>query len=552
MGRVQKDHAGVRARSPVADQQFARPGPGPVVVALAALALVSACKVGPDYEEPVVPVADEWTAAVEAEMTAETPDIERWWEGLGDPVLTDLIRRSEVANLDLGVAVARVAEARALRGIAKGDLYPNLVLEGSYSYRQFSDNSATGRIIIAGGAENDPIENWSTAASSAWEIDLFGRIRRNVEAADAQLEAGIEDYRDVLVSLYAEVALNYADVRALQLRLDFARSNADAQRESLGLTQDRFNAGLTSALDVAQAEQNLAQTESLVPTLEAALNAALNRLAVLIGEQPGALDGELATMTPIPDTPETITSGVPADLLRRRPDVRRAERVLASQTALIGVAKADLYPTFSISGFIEGVANTFTGQFDSESGGWGLIPGFRWDLFQGGRIRNNIRAQEARTEQALLGYQQTILLALEEVENSLMAYDRERQRRDRLQEAVDASSRAVELVRTQYLAGLTNFQNLLDSQRSLFQQQDQLAESEGLVVQSLVVLNRSLGGGWVLEEQAPDQRNGQADRQLDGGAGPGSAGLESDQTDGPEDSGSDGLAPTESGNEENR
>ena len=481
--------------------------PPPVLLALSALVGLSACKVGPDYEQPMVPVTDEWTAAVEAEMTAETPDIERWWEELGDPVLTDLIRRSELGNFDLGIAVARVAEARALRGIAKGDLYPNLVLEGSFSSTQFSDNSPLGQIIIGGGNENVPIENWNTRATSAWEIDLFGRVRRNVEAADARFVAGIEDYRDVLVSLYAEVALNYTDVRSLQLRLDFARANAEAQGESLGLTQDRFDAGLTSALDVAQAEQNLAQTESLIPTLETSLNAALNRVAVLVGEQPGVLHSELSTEMALPTTPENITSGVPADLLRRRPDVRRAERLLAAETALIGVAKADLYPTFSISGFIEGVANTFTGQFDGESTGWSIIPGFRWDLFQGGKIRNNIRAQEARTQQALLAYQQTILLALEETENALMAYDRERQRRDRLQEAADASARAVELVRTQYLAGLTNFQNLLDSQRSLFQQQDQLAASEGLVVQSLIVLNRSLGGGWMLEEGAPDERN---------------------------------------------
>lgn len=480
------------------------------------------CKVGPDYQEPVVPVQDDWTAAVEAEMTEETPDIERWWEALDDPTLTDLIRRSELANLDLRRSVARVAEARALRGIAKGDLYPNLVLDGSYSYTQLSDNSPVGQIVIGAGGENEPVEQWSTSAGSAWEIDLFGRIRRNVEAADARLMAGIEDYRDVLVSLYAEVALNYVDVRSLQLRLEFARSNAEGQRGSLQLTRDRFNAGLTSALDVAQAEQNLAQTESLIPALESALNQALNRLAVLLGEQPGALHAELASAGEIPATPSDIMTGVPADLLRRRPDIRRAERLLAAETALIGVAKADLYPTFSISGFIEGVASTFTGQFESEGVGWGIIPGFRWDLFQGGKIRNNIHAQEARTEQALYGYQQTVLLALEEVEDALVAYDRERQRRDRLQEAVDASGRAVDLVRTQYLAGLTNFQNLLDSQRSLFQQQDQLAESEGRVVQALVVLNRALGGGWVLDEEAPDRRNGP--EEPDGGGSGSSAG----------------------------
>jgi len=471
------------------------------------LLVVQGCKVGPDYVEPEVEITDEWLTAVEAEMSAEEPDIEKWWESLGDSALTELIRRSELANLNLQIAVARVAEARALRGIAKGDLFPDLVLEGAYSYTKLSENSPTGQIIVGSGGDVEPGELWQTSASSFWEIDLFGRIRRRTEAATAQFEATIEDYRDVLVSLYAEVALNYVDVRSFQVRLQFARDNVGAQRESLEITRDRFEAGLTSALDVAQAEQNLAQTESSIPALESALNAALNRLAVLLGEQPGALHDRLTTdgLT-IPEPPADIMTGVPADILRRRPDIRRAERLLAAQTARIGVAKADLYPTFSIAGFVEAVAGSFSGVFDGgESIGWGVIPGFRWDIFQGGKIRNNIRAEEARTQQALLGYQQAILLALEEVENALVAYDREQVRRERLREAVQASQRAVDLVRTQYISGLTNFQNLLDSQRSLFNQQDELADSEGQVVQSLIVLNRALGGGWSLEPEAPDR-----------------------------------------------
>ncbi|MGD8698000.1 MAG: efflux transporter outer membrane subunit [Gemmatimonadales bacterium] len=472
---------------------------------------IGACKVGPDYVEPEVPMKDEWRAAVEAEMSQQQPDIERWWESLDDRVLTELIRSAEVANLDLRIAVARVAEARALRGIAKGDLFPNLVLDGAYSYTELSENSPVGQIITGSGGEIEPVEQWQASAGSFWEVDLFGRIRRRTEAATAQFEATIEDYRDVLVSLYAEVALNYVDVRSLQARLQFARENVGAQRESLELTRDRFAAGLTSALDVAQAEQNLAQTESTIPALESALNAALNRLAVLLGEQPGARHDELlADEGTIPEAPPHVLTGVPADVLRRRPDVRRAERLLAAQTALIGVAKADLYPTFSISGFVEAVAGSASNLFEGESVGWGIIPGFRWDLFQGGKIRNNIRAEEARTQQALYGYQQTILLALEEVEGALVAYDRERVRRERLQEAANASQRAVDLVRTQYISGLTNFQNLLDTQRSLFQQQDLLAESEGRVVQNLIVLNRALGGGWSLEPEAPDPVSGRA------------------------------------------
>lgn len=500
-----------------------------LVLASVALSL-GACKVGPDYVQPELPIKDEWRASVEAEMSQEEPDITKWWESLDDPTLTDLIRGAEVGNLDLRISVARVAEARALRGIAKGDLFPDLVLEGAYSYTQFSENSPLGQIIAGNAGEIEPFEQWDVTASSFWEIDLFGRIRRRTEAATAQFEATIEDYRDVLVSLYAEIGLNYVDVRSLQARLDFARQNVVAQTESLELTRDRFQAGLTSALDVAQAEANLATTESTIPTLQSRLNAALNRLAVLLGRQPGALhDSLLAGVGGIPEPPPDIMTGVPADILRRRPDVRRAERLLAAQTALIGVATADLYPTFSIAGFVESVAGTFTGLFGGgETIGWGIIPGFRWDLFKGGKIRNNIRAEEARTDQTFYAYQQTILLALAEVEDALVAYDRELVRRERLREAAAASQRAVDLVRTQYISGLTNFQNLLDTQRSLFNQQDELADSEGQVVQNLVTLNRALGGGWSIEPEDPDRMSGapRPEGQENGSAGESASGNE--------------------------
>lgn len=483
---------------------------------------LAGCTVGPDYQAPTVEVMDEWESAVDAELSQETPDIELWWESFGDTVLTGLIREAELGNLDLRIAVALVAESRAARGIAKGDLYPNLILDGAYSHTKISEDSPVGQIIIGSGGTLEPIDQWRATGTTFWEIDLWGRIRRGVESATAAFEADIENYRDVQVSLYAEVAANYTDIRALQTRLDLANQNADAQRESLGLTQDRFDAGLTSALDVAQAEQNLAQTESTIPQLEGQLNAALNRIAVLMGRQPGALDERLEPRVGIADPDGEIVAGVPADILRRRPDVRRAERLLASQTALIGVAKADLYPSFSISGFIEGLTGSIGNLFTGESTGWGIVPGFRWDVFSGGKIQNNIKVQEARTQQLLVGYQQTVLLALEEVESSLIFYQREIVRRDRLRDAVDASQRAVDLVRTQYLSGLTNFQNLLDTQRSLFQQDDLLAQSEGQVVLNLIFLNRALGGGWSLDDTVPDEvaaeSGASGDANLQGGS----------------------------------
>ncbi len=297
----------------------------------------------------------------------------------------------------------------------------------------------------------------------------------------------------MLVSLYSEVAISYLDVRALQARIEAAQRNATAQQESLRIAQARFDAGITSLLDVEQAKSNLADTEATIPTLEAGLSFALNRLAVLLAVQPGSLHEELEIMQPIPVPPNSVVVGIPGDLLRQRPDIRRAERQLAAQTAQIGVATADLYPTFSIAG-----ALTFdwAGPGDGDGFSWNILPGLNWSIFNAGRVRNNIKVQEARAEQLFLAYEQTVLRAMEDVENAYIAYVQERARRDRLIEAVEATENAVELVNIQYRSGLANFQNVLDTERSLFRQQDELATSEGLLVQNLVDLYTALGGGW--------------------------------------------------------
>jgi NodT family efflux transporter outer membrane factor (OMF) lipoprotein len=476
-------------------------------VLLAVLPLLAACTVGPDYEPPdftVETVPDQWRTTVETEMAADTTDLEMWWVAFNDSLLTELIKRSEFGNLDLQAAVGRVAEARAIRGVAKGGYWPDIVLGGAYSYQKLSENGLQGAQVppddgSGGDATSllaDPFDSWNAGLSLSWEIDLFGRIRRTVEAADAQLQASVEDYRDVLVTLYAEVGSAYVDARAFQTRLDFATQNVTAQENSLELTRDRFNAGLTSALDVAQAEQNLAQTRSTIPALEIGLEAALNRLAVLLGQAPGSIHDELQEHTGLPQPDDKVAYGIPADLLRRRPDVRQAERLLASQTARIGIATADLYPTLSLGGTVGLEALDFDNLGDGGSVFWSIVPKISWPIFTGGKIRNRIRAEEARTAQALAAYEQTVLRALEEVQNALVAYGQEKMRRDRLREAVEASQRAVDLVETQYLSGLTNFQNFLDSQRSLFRQQDELAESSGQVRNNLIDLNRALGGGW--------------------------------------------------------
>ncbi|MGD8329363.1 MAG: efflux transporter outer membrane subunit, partial [Acidobacteriota bacterium] len=459
---------------------------------------VGCTKVGPDYAPPERPlpdataIPDAWhTQAVEGLEDGQS-HLQQWWASLEDPMLDSLIERAYDQNLDIRLAVARIQEARALYGVATGDRLPVIDANGA------AGMSRTNEAGLSVDIEPDTLAVLDVGVDARWEIDVFGRIARNIESAAASYQATVESYRDVLVSLFSEVALAYIDVRSLQDRIRFAQSNIQAQENSLQLTRDRFAAGLTSRLDVAQAESNLADTQARIPQLRQQLEFAYNRLAVLLAQPPGTLSAELAAPGAIPDPPVQITRGIPADLLRQRPDIRQAERILAAQTAQIGVATADLYPTFSLTGaFTFGLAS---GDGNTTGFGWNILPGFRWNLFDRERIRNRIRATEAVTEQALVAYEQTVLGALEDVEDAMVAYANEQERRARLFEAVDASQRAVDLVRTQYLSGLTNFQNVLDSQRTLFQLQDQLATSEGIVVQNLVLLYRALGGGWEIPD----------------------------------------------------
>ena len=458
------------------------------------LAVTVSCTVGPDYETPELEqqVPDAWKSAAAEEIEASESPLETWWTTLNDPKLVELIHEARRENLSVQTAAARVQEARAQLGIATGQYYPDVIVDGSYSRVDPSENSA--QIPFPGAA--DPFDLYNLGVGFGWEIDVFGRLRRGAESARAGLEASIEDYRDVMVVLMADVAANYIEVRTLQERIKYGRANVEAQAGSLQLTQDRFDAGLSPLTDVTQAEYNLANSQAAIPRLEARLEGAVNRLAVLLGKPPGYVDDLLTGESQIPDPDQAVTLGIPADLLRRRPDIRTAERQLASQTALIGVAKADLYPTFTLAGVLALESLDSSNFFDSDSTTWSLVPGLRWNIFSAGKIRNNIRVQEARTQQLLFTYEQSVLFALDEVESTMVAYEREQVRYRRLGEAVDASERTVELVRTQYMSGLTDFLNLLDAQRTLASQQDSWAESEGQVVQNLIALNRALGGGW--------------------------------------------------------
>ena len=460
------------------------------LIATATMLLVFvSCAVGPDYVPPDTSLPDAWHAQLSGGLTTEDSNkqtLAGWWSKLDDPLLTDFIERAVVENLGLKEARARVREARARRGISEAGRFPTVDSRGSAKTSRSSEETG-------GGSER---ELYRLGLDASWELDLFGGKKRAVESADAELEASEEDARDVLVSLLAEVALNYVDVRSLQTRLSVAESNLDAQTETYDLTRWRFQAGLITQLDVERAQYSLEQTRAQIPSLQTGLEQAHNRLAVLLGKHPGTLGEALAERKAIPVAPIDVAIGVPADVLRRRPDIRRAERRLAAQTANIGVATADLYPKFTLLGSIGLEALAVNNLFKSGSRTHSMGPTITWPLFDAGTIRSNIEVQSALQEQALIRYEAAVLTALEEVTNALIAFAKEQNRRQSLIIATGAAERAVELSQYQYSSGLITFGDVLIAQRSLLSLQDQLAVSEADVTSNLIALYKALGGGW--------------------------------------------------------
>lgn len=453
------------------------------------LSILAGCAIGPDYVPPEIPAPVQWSAELERGLSSKRPDTQElasWWSTLNDLVLTNLIERAVEGNLDVRQAVWRVREARARPGISKAGLFPTVDATGSRRWTRSSENTGAG-------AKSD---FYNAGFDAGWELDVFGGIRRSVEAFGADLEASQEDLNDVLVTLLAEVALNYVEARSFQAELSVTEANLKTQEETYGLVLARFEAGLTSQLDVEQARYNLESTRAQIPTLQTGLEQAKNRLAVLLGERPGALDAALSTREPIPVTPLEIAVGVPADALRRRPDVRRAERQLAAQTARIGVATAELYPRFQLFGSIGLESLSLDDLFRSGSRAYQYGPSFSWPVFNAGRIRQNIAVQNALQEQALAFYEAAILAAFEEVENAIVAYAEEQGRRQALIEASQAAQRAADLAESQYSSGLIDFQVVLDAQRAQLSFESQLVVSEAEVTSNLIRLYKALGGGW--------------------------------------------------------
>jgi len=458
------------------------------VLALAA----GGCAVGPNYQRPAISAQTKWSTALAGGETNSTVELVAWWKNFHDPELDSLINRTAQSNLDLQIAQARVREARAQYGIAVASFLPTVDASGSYARTETSHHQPVlGSIPIPSYV---PFENdvYQAGFDASWEIDVFGGTRRATQSARAEVNASEFGRRDTLVTLLGEVARNYVDVRGYQRRIAIANENIDAQTNALAITQDRFAKGLTSDLDVQQAGTLLATTKAEIPTLQTSLQAAIHRLGVLLGQQPGALLTELSNAAPIPAALPEVPVGLPSDLMLRRPDVQRAEQQFAAATANIGVAKADLFPKFFLTGTAGFESVSASDWFTSGAKFWSAGPTVQWRIFDAGRIRANIRVQNARQERALAGYEQTVLTAFEEVENGLTAYANEQIRRRSLEDAVTSSQN-----------GLTDFLHVLEAERSLYQAQDALVQSDRMVSANLVSLYKSLGGGWESLEQQP-------------------------------------------------
>ena len=429
------------------------------------------------------------------------PSLASWWKSFNDPQLDSLVERAVRTNQDLRIAEARVREARAFYRIASSQLWPTVDAGGSYARENQSKNQPVlGSLPMPSGI---PYENnvYQAGFDASWEIDVFGGNRRAVEAGKAEVAAAEFGRRNVLVTLLGEVARNYVELRGCQRRLEIATNNLKTQEEALALAQDRFKNGLTSDLDVQQAATLLANTRAVIPMLESGIQGYIHRLGVLLGQPPEALLAELSAPAPIPSAPPLVPAGFPSDLLRRRPDIQLAERQLAASTARIGVATADLFPKFSLTGIAGYESTSASDWFSGGSKFWSLGPTVQWRIFDAGRIRANIRVQDARQEQALAAYEKTVLMSFEDVENSLVAYAKEQIRRRSLEDAVTSSQDSLHLANQLYANGLASFINVLDAERSLYQAEDALVQSDKAVTQNLISLYKALGGGWETLEQ---------------------------------------------------
>ena len=470
--------------------------PNHLLMLILLASIAGGCAVGPDYQRPAVNTPAHWSEPLVGGETNALVSLAGWWKNFHDPELDSLIDRAVQSNLNLRIAQVRVQEARAEYGIAAASLWPSADVSSSYARTETSHHQPVlGSLPIPPGI---PFENdvYQGGFDASWEIDVFGGKRRATEAARDEVAASEFGQRGTLITLLGDVARNYIDVRSYQRRLTITDENIKAQEQALAIARDRFTNGLSSDLDVQQAATLLATTKAEVPALETSLQVSIHRLGVLLGQPPGTLLAELSKTAPIPPAPPIVPVGLPSELLLRRPDVGRAERQLAAATANIGVAKADLFPKFYLTGLTGFESVSADDWFTAGSRLWSIGPTVQWRVFDAGRIRANIRVQDARQEQALDSYQETVLSAFEDVENALVSYAKEQTRRRLLEDAVTSSQQSLQLAQKLYGNGLTDFINVLEAERSLYQAQNALVQSDRTVSTDVVALYKSLGGGW--------------------------------------------------------
>ncbi len=452
-------------------------------------------KVGPNFVRPEAPVAADWIDASDKRVRKDSDDLAGWWKVFGDPAIDSLVCDAYRQNLTLKQAGFQIMQARAQWGFSIGALFPQTqTANGSYQRIAITATTANRSFVARRFFEQSDY-----SLNLAWELDFWGRYRRAIESAQANLDASVDNYDDVLVTMLSDVVTNYVILRTLEQRIQIARENVELQRKTLQIAQARFNGGTGTELDVDQAQSTLSQTQALIPLLESQLRQANNALCVLLGIAPENLVARLGAGG-IPTAPLEVAVGIPADLLRRRPDIRRAERLAAAQSAQIGIAEADFYPRISLSGNMGYSAEHFVQLFRPESFVGTFAPNFEWNILNYGRILNNVRAQDAQFQNLAAGYQQSVLTGAQEVENGLIIFLKSQERVKYLAESVDAAQKAVNVAVAQYQGGKVDFNRVALLQQNLVLQQDVLTQARGDVANGLILIYRALGGGWQIRE----------------------------------------------------
>ena len=495
-----------------------------LAAAAAAAVFGAGCNVGPNYRRPETPVPAQFaaptrvgaapatapTTAPAALVTTRPVEITQWWATLGDEQLNDLVREAVAANHELRLAAGRLREARARLAVAGGAQLPSIDAKGSYTRQRLSE-TAQPFASVQPGVLPFEFDLWQLGFDASWELDVFGGTRRSLEAVGADVGAGVEDQRDVLVSVVAEVARNYVELRGSQRELEVTERSLASQRQTVEVTRNQQANGVATQFDVSRAMAQASATEAELPAIENRQWQAIHRIAVLLGREPNALAKQLSERRPIPVPPAEVPVGVPSELLRRRPDIRRAERELAGATARVGVAVADLFPRFTLNGTV-GVQSSDTGElFDWPSRYFNFGPAITMPLFDAGRRRAVIALRQAQQEQSLARYEQSVLRALAETEDAVVALQTEQRRAASLRDSVRSYQDAADLARELYSQGLTDFLGVLEAERNLYVQQDALARSERAVTTDLIVLYKALGGGW--EVALPDAAGTKPDQQ---------------------------------------